>query len=566
MSFSLCDQRRSLLDQEGHLLALGGPGSGKTTIALLKARQVIKISQPGQEVLLLSFSRAAVQQILQRCRDVLTSREHSCIQVQTYHSFCLDLLASHGRLLSGKRARFIFPGEERSQMGRFGAGWKVERERLAKQEGSYCFDLLAPYAADLLEKSVATKNLIADWAPLIIVDEFQDTNEAQWRIVRALASRTTVFCLADPDQCIFTHDPGIDPARITKMETDLSPTVFDFGSENNRSPGAGGILAYANAVLRNTPALTPTQDVRQRSYQRWEMEHVVHTSVVKAFAEARARGAEDPTVAVLARTNSMVARISTVLSAERSLGQATLPAIEHEIAWDPVLPMASAIVIATILEWPNLPEGLAVSATLYAAAEFYRAKGAGARGITALKTAKGLDTVVATLQAGKVPRRGDVSSLITAYNSMLPLTGTPVADWLVARSIVDATFDEVGKQARSLRLFKSGDRLGEALTSLWLASGSYKNAPAVVRRTLDNEMLIDGFKTQSACSLMSLHKSKGKEFDAVVIVEGEYRAAFFQPDEPFPQLASRRLLRVGITRARRHVTLVRFSGTPQLFM
>jgi DNA helicase-2/ATP-dependent DNA helicase PcrA len=64
---------------------------------------------------------------------------------------------------------------------------------------------------------------------------------------------------------------------------------------------------------------------------------------------------------------------------------------------------------------------------------------------------------------------------------------------------------------------------------------------------------------------MTLHKSKGKEFDGVVIVEGQYSGAFFnvQRENP-PFAATRRLLRVGITRARHHVIILRPNGAPPL--
>jgi DNA helicase-2/ATP-dependent DNA helicase PcrA len=76
---------------------------------------------------------------------------------------------------------------------------------------------------------------------------------------------------------------------------------------------------------------------------------------------------------------------------------------------------------------------------------------------------------------------------------------------------------------------------------------------------------MDVHSEPSGVNLMTLHKSKGKEFDGVVLVEGAYRSKFFDDvRESPPYDASRRLLRVGITRARRRAVLVRPRGALRL--
>ncbi len=62
------DQKRGFLASAGHTLALGGPGAGKTHVALVKARDEIRsgLLKPGQKILFLSFARPTVARIIER--------------------------------------------------------------------------------------------------------------------------------------------------------------------------------------------------------------------------------------------------------------------------------------------------------------------------------------------------------------------------------------------------------------------------------------------------------------------------------------------------------------------
>jgi DNA helicase-2/ATP-dependent DNA helicase PcrA len=129
VSIDLCEKRKAIIAKEGHVLVMGGPGSGKTTIALLKAQHRFQIVKDGQEILFLSFSRAAIRQVLLRCKEIFTPAERRAVTVQTYHAFCMELLESHGRLLSGRPIRFLYPGDERLEKSGFGGDWNSERQR-----------------------------------------------------------------------------------------------------------------------------------------------------------------------------------------------------------------------------------------------------------------------------------------------------------------------------------------------------------------------------------------------------------------------------------------------------
>jgi DNA helicase-2/ATP-dependent DNA helicase PcrA len=146
--------------------------------------------------------------------------------------------------------------------------------------------------------------------------------------------------------------------------------------------------------------------------------------------------------------------------------------------------------------------------------------------------------------------------MTTASNS----PANPITDWQLARAKLRGSTElqEVFNKARLLRLFHATDTLAWRLTEIWDGEASYPDATGTVRRILANELL-DGRPTEPhPVTLMNLHKSKGKEFDAVVIVEGQHRARLIDPAwDATRTTQTRRVLRVAITRARHHVVIVR---------
>ena len=99
----------------------------------------------------------------------------------------------------------------------------------------------------------------------------------------------------------------------------------------------------------------------------------------------------------------------------------------------------------------------------------------------------------------------------------------------------------------------------------WDGQNAYTDAAQAVRRVLANETLEASQAEPVAVSLMNMHKSKGKEFDAVIIAEGQYSAPLLDPTwNATRSQAARRLLRVAITRARHGVILVRSAECARL--
>lgn len=559
MKLELCEKRKAVIAQGGHLLVLGGPGSGKTTIALLKAQRQSATLKPGQGILFLSFSRAAIRQVLLRCKEILTPAERRAVTVQTYHAFCMEILEAHGRLLHGRPIRFLYPGEERLQKSAFDGDWMVERRRLASEQGLYCFDLFAAGAADLLEGCAALRELIADRFPMIIVDEFQDTDDNQWRIVRALAEVTDVFCLADPEQRIFDYRDDIDPRRLDILREDIQVTEFDLGGENHRSPNAG-ILQFADAVLHNHSPLPATPDIKQVSYWQNTFAATVHAAVIWTFSALRKKGVEHPSVAVLSRSNSLIADLSVILSETHTYNKQTLPVIEHDVVWDAELSAAAAVVVASILEWPTGPAEETLARTLRVIAGYYKLKNAEEPTNAAAEHARKYDEAAAKVATGEGPRINAAKALVAVYKAGIDLVGEPVVDWKAARWVLHdiPALNELFREARLVRLFRATDSLASGLGERWLALSSYAGASELVKRTLEQERLVAAERDPQGCILMNMHKAKGKEFDGVVLVEGAFKSSFFdERNEQPPFERSRRLLRVGLTRARTLVAIVR---------
>lgn len=561
MEIKLSDTATAALKHDCPVLVLGGPGSGKTTLSLLKARTLIPDLEAGQEVLFISFSRAAVRQVEIRCRDVLRAEERSQITVRTYHAFAMDILRTHGRLLTGRTPRVIYPGDENLAKAVFEGDWGNEAQRLALEEGRYVFDQFAAAAARLLTEADSVASLIANKYPVIIVDEFQDTNDAQWALVRALSARSRTLFLADPDQRIFDYDDSVDPERLDHLRDHLSPAEFDLTGENHRSPDAG-ILHFADAVLRNQP-LPKTKDVRTHHYWPNAFDSCVHAGVAWMFSTLREAGVKNPSVVVLTRTNAIVSRLSTALESESTYNNRTYRPIDHDVLWDADLTAAAALVVASILEWPGKANDAALAQTFDRIAHYFDAKNAGRANKSAQETSVRYRTAAERARKGQSQRLTSAKSLEQACEKGLDLRGDPAKDWLSTRDLLDAGTDLAGllADAKFVRLFRATDEIGGRLASAWDERGSYDHAVDIVRRALEAGKLQSEQREPRGCVLMTVHKAKGKEYDGVVLVEGQHRGLFFRDtDTDAQRKAARRLLRVGITRARHRVVIIRVRG------
>lgn len=568
MVFEVCEKRQSIIDTSEPALVIGGPGSGKTTLALLKSKELISCLEAGQSILFLSFSRAAVQQILKRCKEILAKDEMKRIDVRTYHSFCWDILNSHGALLGGKRLRMMSPSDEGAMRTQFDGDWLDESHRLLDQDGTVCFDLFASATATLFERSEHLRNWMGRLYPLVILDEFQDSDDEQWRFVRQLCDVTQTLFLADTEQRIFegAFRPGVRADRLDILKAAVALNEVDLVDDNYRS-GDSEILAFANTVHAGTGPLPKTNDVKrlEYAYAGNVFKSSVHFAVAATLGTLRKRGIENPTVAVLARGNELISEISDSLQVPHNYRGRALKPIPHDVVWDQVLSAAAGEAIASALEYKSSNDHPARLLMHQKVREYFlvkkdnceqrQAKGSKSAGDRAKRFARAL----ACINDDKSLNTGSPKTLELALDDAIALIGDPVADWKVIRGAFSCHADLNGifQDARMVRLFRASDALAASLSNLWISKANYVGAARSLKGVLDAERLMGMDREPEGVSLMTIHKSKGKEFDGVVLVEGLHASHFFMSHEAPDFAASRRLLRVGISRARNFVLLVR---------
>ena len=430
--------------------------------------------------------------------------------------------------INGRQAKIAYPDGERIERSEFDGDWSEELARRAKIEGIFAFEQFAGAMAAIVEGCAAVRSLLGRKYPLIIVDEFQDTDDDQWRIVAALSELTTIFCLADPDQSIFQYHPKVDPLRLEKARAFLKPKVVDLAGDNHRSPNSG-ILAFADAVMKNTPLPNPCGDVTQHNYPPRGFEPTVHAAVIWMLSELKKAKIESPTIALLTRSNQLVSDISVLLGQEHNYRNQTLKPVTHEVVWDAELSAAAAVVLASVLEWPRLDWRDAQAQTLRLVSAYFRLKAA----INGTQSAKDVarkfgEAAVSAANDGKLKIKG-AKEVVAAIEAGVKLVGDPVVDWRMASRVLAQTpaLVEIQRQARLVRLFRATDALGQGLAESWVTTGGYAGATVLVKKMLDQERLISAEQDPQGVLIMNIHKSKGKEFDGVILVEGAFKSFFF---------------------------------------
>lgn len=590
----LTQAQKDVLKAEGHQLVTGGPGSGKTTVSILKAAKIAGDSLgPGQRILFLSFARATVSRVFEAIDEErsITREEKQRIEVDTYHSFFWRILKTHGYLVGfPRRMTILTPPNEAIALSSIRSGYKAasklseeakaekrahedaERIRLATEEGTVCFDLFAGRVAILLHGSSKVRSLISTMYPYIILDEFQDTSADQWRVVQALGMNSTLIALADPEQRIFEFI-GADPERLNHFRAAFAPSIHDLAGDNHRSKGTE-IALFGNDIL--------TGKFQQDKYQGIDCEtfesnsNQAYASLVGQVLKARKRligsGRLNWSLAILVPTKRMTRLVSDVL--REPFGN--VPPIVHSAAVDMEGPILAAEIIAFLLEQRS--HAACFDEFVELLCSYFHGRGGASPTKGDLDEAARFRAALAKwnecLAAGKpTPGNSVLKSTFTVHQAVaaLALTGDPDADWVAVRAILDAgactRLGDVAKEVRNVRLMERGTQLRQGFAQDWRDFGGYRNALAITRQSFVQEHFATAHKPESGVVVMNMHKAKGKQFDEVIIFEGwpkrVKREIVANPDRIVSgnvldgkMTQARQNFRVSITRAKIRTTIM----------
>ncbi|MGH7334274.1 MAG: ATP-dependent helicase [Candidatus Rokuibacteriota bacterium] len=347
-------QREAVTAAEGPLLVLAAAGSGKTRVLAHRIAYLIGVKGVDpRQVLAVTFTNKAAGEMARRVEALLVPAGLRPPLVCTFHAACVRILRRHVRHLGYPSSFTIYDEDDRQALvkecmrveglddraltpaavvhrisaaknqmlspddlattargprdERLAAVYGRYQERLAAA-GGLDFDDLLLLTVRLFEEVPEVLAWYQGWWRYVLVDEYQDTNRAQYRIIRLLTGEhRNICCIGDPDQSIYKWR-GADVRNILDFEQDYPGTRVIRLEQNYRSTKR--ILAAAAAVIVNNTARQPKtlwteneEGERPALYRAWE-EHEEANFVAQRVLALRGDGCAWSDMAVFYRTNA----------------------------------------------------------------------------------------------------------------------------------------------------------------------------------------------------------------------------------------------------------------------
>ncbi len=285
-------QQRAVETKSGPLLVLAGAGTGKTRVVTFRIAELIRLGVKPERILAVTFTNKAASEMQERIVELLGRKQKQRPEVSTFHSLCVRILRRHITALGypekfaiydqgdqDSTARAVLreikvptqslrPGDLLSMISRWksasirppeaAATAQSDKEHLAaaayrryqvalKNAGAVDFDDLLLCVEDLFANFSDIRKAEAGRFDHLLVDEYQDTNASQYRIVRALAGGHQNLCVVgDDDQSIYGWR-GAEVAHILRFTKDWPNAGMIRLVQNYRSTAP--ILEMANRLI-----------------------------------------------------------------------------------------------------------------------------------------------------------------------------------------------------------------------------------------------------------------------------------------------------------------------------
>jgi DNA helicase II / ATP-dependent DNA helicase PcrA len=600
-------QREAVLTTEGPVLVIAGAGSGKTRVLTRRIAHLLRaVGVKPPEILAITFTNKAAAEMRDRVID-LVGPPASAAWVMTFHAACGRILrreaprlgyrsnftiydsADQLRLtkqcleelerdpkrftprgihsqISNAKNQLIGPEEYSRRVASFYDQTVAEVYELYQRKlfGSNAvdFDDMLFLTVDVLERFPEAREKWQKAFRYILVDEYQDTNHAQYRFLQLLAEQSgNVFAVGDPDQSIYAFR-GADIRNVLEFERDFAGAKTIALEQNYRSTNS--ILEAANGVISHNRERKPKNlwselgDGEPVSVIEVEDEHAEARYVAAEIARLVEEGFSGREIAVFYRTNAQSRVLEDVLVRQ---------GVAYQVIGGPRFYERAEI--------KDLVAYLQVIDNPYDAVSLLRVANRPRRGIGDTTLAKLMsfadDAEMSLWEAmdrteaagvGTAPAKA-VKSFRTLVQSLMSAREELEVPELIERVLEQSGFIESLEAERTIESQGRIENLQElvALSREWIESAADPTLSAFLQEVslYSDQDAIRG--EGSLVTLMTLHNAKGLEFRAVYLIgmeEGIFPHSRSIEEQGIEE--ERRLCYVGMTRAMERLTLLHASS------